>query len=376
MSKKLKLALISLAGLVCVVVLALVIVPVSCMGILLWWHSINPSLELQLEKTPRLNEPVKLTCIRRLNIESTLRSMANLGTTPGTEHEKISVTVMRQDLKTASTDLEITPSDILVEGNFNWEATVTVDKSLNRIQVSPPDALAVDYLDVKSAESDGVPLVFSATIKFPKEGNWGIIAESEYHRNPDGGPGDSIFLNVTEDSGSFGWPKDYRPAMGGCYPQGFYIPNTVYCTTTQLDIPKPPKLNEPVELNWSISSIRDVSGVTAEVLFQRMKGTMGLEVPSKDILVNGNLNWYGSLRESEPVDFFAIIKFPKEGDWKVCAQCRYYDKSGMSIESGCVFYMHIDKEKSRWGWTESHENPYKGPPPSPTPAPVEPVIIK
>ncbi len=372
MSKRLKRILI-LAGLALAVALALIIVPLSCVRILFWWYDIThePLLELQIEKAPAVNEPVKLTCIRRLNIEGTLQGMSAHNLTTKTEQEKIDIRVEHQDLKTAALDREIPLSSILVEGNFNWDATVIIDKSLNRIQVSPPDALAVDYLDIKSAERDGVPLVFSAVIKFPKEGNWIIDAQSVYHRNPDGGPGDHVLLNITQDGSSFGWPKDYRPTNGGCYPQGFYIPNIVYCTATQLDIPKPPKLNEPVELNWSISSIRDVSGVTAEVLFKWMKGTTSLEVPSKDILVDGNLNWYGSLRENEPVDFFAIIKFPNEGDWEVSAQCRYYDKSGMPIESGCVFYMHIDKENSRWGWTESHQKKHTGVPPPP-PIPITP----
>ncbi len=366
MSKRLKRILI-LAGLALAVALALIIVPLSCVRILFWWYDIThePLLELQLEKAPRLNEPVKLTCIRRLDIESTLRSMANRGTTTGTEHEKIDIRVEHQDLKTAALDREIPLSSILVEGNFDWEATVTVDKSLNRIKVSPSEALAVDYLDIKSAERDGVPLVFSAIIKFPKEGNWGINAQSVYHRNPDGGPGDHVLLNVTQDGSSFGWPDDYRPYTV-CRLE--HPPNPA-ATTIDWNISKPPKLNEPVRLTWNIIAMRDIELASAEIEFRVMRGTDSVKISAEEMLINGDLQWSGSLKDGIPVELWAEIKFLEVGDWEIypSAQVKYeYWTNTFPL------YMHIGRFKSSWGWAESHETKHKG---SLTPPPVTPIPV-
>lgn len=290
--------------LVILVCLALVIPSLSCFP--------GSSLELKLDKAPRLNEPVTLTCIR-------LTETRDAG-----KHEKITLEFERVDPKTYSV-IKVPAQDMLIGGNLNWEGDMA-----------------------------GEPLEFSATLKFHYEGNWGIYARST-ERPQDGY---AIFLNVTEDSGPFGWPEDYRPRTSPS-PDNSTERSPI---TVELDIPKPPRLNEPVQLTWSLNSIRDVDGVIAKIEFWHLEGTKGTNVPVEDMLIEGNLTWNGSLKKDSPLNFSATIKFPLEGDWDIRAHGDSYIEQ-QPINSTYPLFLHIDKDKSRWGWTEPHEIKTHGPPP-------------
>jgi len=270
-------------------------------------------LELRLEKAPRLNEPVELTCIR---IEG--RDIPN---------EKINIDFEWIEPKRDRV-VEVSPEDMLVEGDFNWEAAVKED----------------------------VPVEFSAIIKFPHEGNWRICAVSA---SP-GWESDSVFVHVAEDSGMFGWLEDYRTPTGYPYP---HTPSERAPMTVQVDISKAPRLDEPAELTWVINSIRDIAKANGEIEFHRMEGTGGMEMPAEDILVEGDLSWEGSLKKDTPIQLSAIISFPQEGDWQIVAL-------GHSPEqvSGCAdgLFLHVGEEEGRFGWVEPHiKKPPPGPPPSP-----------
>ncbi|MFB0556601.1 MAG: hypothetical protein ACETVW_01950, partial [Dehalococcoidia bacterium] len=230
-------------------------------------------LELQLEKAPRLNEPVELTCIRT---ES--RDIPN---------EKINVQIEWIEPKRDRV-VKVPPEDVLVEGDFNWEAAVTKD----------------------------VPVEFSAVIKFPYEGKWRIRAVS----TSPGWESDGISLYVTEDSGTFDLPKDYRPNTG----PSPSTPTERWPLSVQVDIPKAPRLDEPVELTWVVNSIRDIGEVEAEIEFYRMEGTDRVEVLAQDVLVEGDLSWEGSLKKDTLVQLSATIKLPQEGDWEIHARADCY----------------------------------------------------
>lgn len=311
----------------------------------------SANLKLNLEKAPRLNEPVKLSCIRQtkgLIPPGQLKKISDNNTNnaiisdnlsennfipPGLEkpkREKIIMEFERVDLKTYSR-IKVPAQEVLVGSNLNWEADIT-----------------------------GEPLDFSATIKFPFEGNWGVYAQSTLD------PMDkaSIFLNIAEDSSSFGWPPDYRPHTSpGPYSPTQYLPITV-----ELDIPKPPRLNEPVQLTWSLNSIRDVDGVIGKVDFWHLEGTTGAKVPVEDMLIEGDLTWTGSLKKDSPLYFSATVTFPLEGDWEIRAHGDSFAEQ-QPINSSYPLFLHIDKDKSRWGWTESHEIKHGGPPPPVVPVP-------
>jgi len=239
MIHKMKYLLIALA---CV---ALVISALSCAP-----QQGEKRLELRLEKAPRLNEPVELTCIR-----TAIWDIPN---------EKINMDFEWIEPKRDRV-VEVPPEDMLVEGDFDWEAAVTKD----------------------------VPVEFSAIIKFPHEGNWRVRAVS----TSPGWESDCVFVHVAEDSGTFGWQEDYRPSMSA-------VPSTPsenFPMTVQLDISKAPRLDEPVELTWIVNSIRDIAEANGQVKFYLMEGTDRVEVPVDDILVEGDLSWEGSLKEDTPI---------------------------------------------------------------------------
>jgi hypothetical protein len=258
-------------------------------------------VELRLEKAPRLNEPVKLICICRA-----IRAIPN---------EKINVEFEWIEPKRDRV-VEVPFEDVLVQGDFNWEAAVT----------------------------KSVPTEFSAIIKFPHEGKWRIRAVSA-------GPGwesDVISLYVTEDFGTFDLPKDYRPNTGPVP----YVPSEEFPMTVQVDISKAPRLDEAVELTWTINSIRDMAEVNGWVNFRQMEGTEEVDVPAEDILVEGDLNWEGSLKKDIPIQLSAIIRFPEEGDWRIQARARAPEQEGGCADS---LFLNVSAEKGRWGWAEPHE---------------------
>jgi hypothetical protein len=214
--------------------------------------------------------------------------------------------------------------------------------------------LAKDSLNFETAASRGVPLKFSATIRFPAEGNWSICARPSL----EAGDSDCVYLYVAEDSSTFGWLKDYAPYVGS-YPD---TTSEQHPITVELDILKPPRLNEPFQITWGISTIRDIPEASGGVRFIHMEGTKEISIPVEEVLIKGDVTWKGSLKKGSPLRFSATVKLPEEGDWAVGSYCNSYVERE-PINAGSALYMHVEKDKGRWGWTESHENPYKGPPP-------------
>jgi hypothetical protein len=307
-----------LAVLVC---LTLVIPALSCAE---GQSPFNKRLELQLDKAPRLNEPVELNCIRRTSDFVTPGQERNAGDKP--KHEKITLEIERIDPKTRLV-VEVPTQDVLVGGNLDWEGDMT-----------------------------GKPMNFSATIKFPYEGNWRICARSTYHYDDS----DCVFLNVAEDSGTFGFKEDYAPpAWCGD------TPSELCPIIVEFDISKPSRLDEPFQITWGISTIRDIAEAVGEVEFYRMEGTDRISMPIEEVLIEGDLTWNGSLKKDSPIYFSATVKLPQKGDWEIRATSTYYTEEQVPINSGCVLYLHVDKDKGRWGWAESHEKPLQGPPPLP-----------
>jgi hypothetical protein len=121
--------------------------------------------------------------------------------------------------------------------------------------------------------------------------------------------------------------------------------------TVQVDISKAPRLDEAVELTWTINSIRDMSEVNGWVNFRRMEGTEEVEVPAEDILVEGDLNWEGSPKKDIPIQLSAIIRFPAEGDWEIEARARSPEEEGGCADS---LFLNVGAEEGRWGWAQPH----------------------
>lgn len=328
-----------LAVLVC---LALIIPSFSCVT----EQSSDKRLELQMDKAPRLNETVKLSCLRTVSIRST---------SDNTAYEKITLEIERIDPKTRLV-VEVPPQDVLVAGSLNWEATVKIDKPNNRIEVSPQNLLAEDSLNLETAASRGVPLEFSATVKLPYEGNWRICASSTYRPSDS----DCMFLNVAEDSGAFGYKEDYAPPVDP-YPR---TPSEQQPITVELDILEPPRLDEPFQITWGINTIRDIAEASGEVKFYHMEGTEQVSVPVEKVLINGDVTWKGSLKKDNPLQFSATVKLPEEGDWRIRA-VGIDPTQLVPRNAGFSLFLYVGKDKGQWGWTESHEKPLQGPPPLP-----------
>jgi hypothetical protein len=298
-------------------------------------------LNLRLEKAPRLNETVKLTCIRSISFKSLFIGM----TSDNITHEKIELDFRRIDPKTGLW-VYVQPEEILVEGSFNWEAAIKIDQPNHRIEVSPQDVSADGDLDWEAVAKWGVLLEFSAIVKFPHEGNWRLCATS----TRPGWDSDGVVFHVGEDSGMCGWQEDYRPSTGPSFP---ITPDERWPITVELDISKAPGLDETVELTWVINTIRDLSEVKSEIEFYHMEGTDRIEVPAEDVLVDGDLRWEGSLTKNSPVQLSATIGLHQEGDWEIHASADCYAEVE-PINSGYIIFLNVVKEKGRWGWAQPH----------------------
>jgi hypothetical protein len=332
--------------LVVLVCLALIMPSLSCAA---GQSSASKGLELKLEKAPHLNEPVKLNCIRQTSQffppGQEKKISDNVSQEKGTpyvpagqeengknkpKHEKITLEFVRVDPKSGR-GIQVPVQEVLAGGSLNWEGNMT-----------------------------GEPMDFSATIKFPYEGNWRIRASSTQRSRDE----DSIYLNITEDSSSFGWMPDYRPFTSP-FPGK---PTEQTPITIEVDITKPPLLDEPVKLTWALNSIRDIDEVISEINFYHMEGADKIKVPAIDMLIDGDLAWKGLLKKDSPLNFSATIKFSRQGDWLISAIADSYVEQ-QPINAGSGLYLHIDKDKSRWGWAEPHqkqrEGLYEGPQPEP-----------
>lgn len=303
----------------------------------------QPQLGLKLDKAPRLNEPVEISCLRTIHIHG---GSDNVTT-------KTFLTLYRIDPKTRHV-VDVPLQDVLVGDSLNWEAAIKYDKPTNRVEVSPQNVLATDSMNFEKAASKGIPLKFSATVKFPYEGNWGICARQSL----EAGPSDCVYLYVAEDESMFGWLKDYAPPVDP-YPR---TPNEQQPITVELDILKPPRLDEPFQITWTISTIRDIPEASGEVEFYYMEGTKEISAPVEEVLIKGDVTWKGLLKKDNPLHFSAIVKLPKEGDWRIRA-VGIDPAQLVPRNAGFSLFLHVGKDKGRWGWTESHEDTYKGPPP-------------
>jgi hypothetical protein len=125
-------------------------------------ESQNPVIqELDISRTPRTGEEAVLTCY--------IYSLA--------ENQDFSTQITFRK-RTDGDNTERIPGDILlVAGTLIWKG------------------------DLKKDE----PAQFSATIKFPKEGDWQIHADGNYPKSSKLGFYDDIRMKITNNRGSFGW---------------------------------------------------------------------------------------------------------------------------------------------------------------------------
>lgn len=286
---------------------------------------------LKISHAPKVGETAELT----LTVDTNWSTGKNVG--HGRAWLEVSRVGISGSYQESKQKIEIPVSNILVSGKTSWDVTLT--------------------------ERETVEL--HSTIRFPSEGIWEVTGYVEGD-DWEGPTGDWIRLAVEHDragiygseayrAGELEWMKDYAPEIG----LRLDIPVTV-----MLDLSKPPRLGEPVELAWSIVSNDDSEKVRVRIEFKLMEtgGARATILTSESMLVEGDLQWEGALKKDTPVSSSATIVFPKEGDWEITLYCT---DAGISSMGHAVIMLNVTEERGRWGWVESHEEDRSDVPPPP-----------
>lgn len=221
--------------------------------------------------------------------------------------------------------VNVAPQEILSQGDLNWEGTATLD----------------------------TPLEFRTDIKFPEEGIWEITGYIQGKGNPS--RSNRVKLAVQTDragiygseahrAGELDWMDDYSPNVA------VRLDSPV---TATLNLSKPPKLNEPVELTWSIASTKDVAEAKVWIEFKLMEpgATKPIKVPGESVLVEDSLQWEGALEKGVIFSSSGTVAFPEAGDWEIVLKC----DDSENIYGCATIFLNVTEERGSWGWAESHE---------------------
>lgn len=295
------------------------------------------SIDLQLASAPKVGETAELTTLIRLNFL-----------------ESIPLKVKR------------------VWFSFMWKNTIgSYQEYLRFVEVPAEEVLLGSTVDWAGELTYNKPLDFKIPIKLPKTGIWEITGFAEM------GDGTTIhdtlelatdvnkagiYTSIAYNSGQLEWMKDY------CTIYGEAGGRLGYQLDTYIDMPHPPELGKPIELNWSVVSGYDTGTVNVQInCYQYAFGQIGGQKVSLDtVLVEGKLQWKGVLKKGIPVSGVVTVVFPEDGDWEICITC--IDEKINSLGNSGIS-LSVNKEYSRWGWAESHEPPPDPNAPNPPPAP-------
>ena len=132
--------------------------------------------------------------------------------------------------------------------------------------------------------------------------------------------------------------------------------------TVRLILSKAPKLGEPVDLTFIVSSILDAPGATATIL-----------LPDGAIVMDGDLEWVGDLGAKEPLTLRASMKFVDEGNWTIEAKALRELETGDVWGDAAYIYLYVTEEAGHVGFsteTPPRSSDQEAPTP-PTPPPVD-----
>jgi hypothetical protein len=277
---------------------------------------------LSLSRAPKLGETAELTYT--LNIKDEAQYI--IGQT--LDKTKVWIDFEWTDIhgsySTAKHTISIPLNEVLVSGDVNWEGNA---------------------LENRTAK------VIDCIIQLPREGIWKI---NVHFTNWDTGylqvaiaDGDAAFMSSEEFSLS---PLGYLDN----FPYGRWTDRVLNESSDPillaLDISKAPKLGEEAVLTCRITSLHDVADLPTKITFSTwQKATTGTEIPGTNLLVNGDLEWRGSLKVGEPIEFSATIKFPEEGDWLIHGQGDILTNGTGSADE---IRMNITRDRGSFGWKQ------------------------
>jgi len=118
-----------------------------------------------------------------------------------------------------------------------------------------------------------------------------------------------------------------------------------------------PKLNEPVTVVMTLTSIDNASNTTAD-----------LDLGDKAVLVSGDTTFQGDVTPSQPVQFQAVIKFVKPGNATLRAVALAKISADQVWGDSVELYLTIGQDASHFGFDDKTAPQQQGSPPPPPPA--------
>ncbi len=209
------------------------------------------------------------------------------------------------------------------------------------------------------SEDDTVQM--KCTVRFPAEGIWDVIGSVREEREDEKGHTltENVRLAITEEaSGIFGDESlseaglDYLKNADYGH-SGRIHPNEVRPVAIELNMPKPPLVNEEVEVTCTIESIEDYENYYVELgkfLF-RASPERNEVVPVDDIVISGTTSWGGNLKNGCFEEFSFNIRFPKAGDWLVAVSGESPEDKTRSHNSDSI-RLNVTDQRSSYGWED------------------------
>jgi hypothetical protein len=257
----------------------------------------------------------------------------------------------------AKGSVQVSAKEVVVGADVSWQTSFGAVSA-------PADKEVLIRGDVSwegnalGAVESGSTLHLRSKVRFPREGIWKIegFFTGEGWEKPE-----SYWAKVavTKDAGADLRKTDYKSgplAYLGNFPYGD-VGNKIMDEITapvilDLDISKAPRVGEEAILSCRISSLHDMPDFSAQISFwKRLADDSMLEVSPDKILINGDVEWKGDLKQNEPVDFSASIKFPEEGDWEIYVGGNSPEnKASRGGGFADIIRMNIGADGGSFGW--------------------------
>jgi len=184
----------------------------------------------------------------------------NVSTPPSPAKEPVPPTVLELELshppkvgETANITLTFTNRWPGQTGEITGWLTFYRSRSHRRVEIPSEEVLIPDgEMWQGMLPPLGESVQFSSLLRFPDEGEWEIRGYIKSEMGTNSNKSDSVHIQVGSDraafSGSPDWKKDYSPSIVS--PIGPSL-------ATTLNLSQLPEYQEPVRMNWSVTSKND-----------------------------------------------------------------------------------------------------------------------